>query len=299
VARALLSRLGDRARLAGYPGDASGSAERYAVAVLAQPAPHAALAAQLVAAGTAVVSVSDDRSDVQSLFDLAETARRRAIPVVVGAGLSPGLSGLLARHLTGLLDRADEIYVSVHGTGGPACARQHHRALAGTALGWHDRSWMDRPAGSGRELCWFPDPLGAKDCYRADLADPVLLVAAFPEILRVTARLSATRRDRLTARLPMMSPPHPEGGLGGLRVEVRGNRGGERIVLVAGVAERTAIVTAHVASQFALAAARGEFDPGLVLAGQEQLDTAGLLRAVALAGVELREFVGTEARTSW
>ena len=25
--------------------------------------------------------------------------------------------------------------------------------------------------GTGRELCWFPDPIGGRDCYRAALAD--------------------------------------------------------------------------------------------------------------------------------
>ena len=34
---------------------------------------------------------------------------------------------------------------------------------------------------------------------------------AFPGVARVTARLSATRRDRITAHLPMLRQPHPEG----------------------------------------------------------------------------------------
>src|SRR3546814_6619520 len=76
-------------------------------------------------------------------------------------------------------------------------------------------------AGSGRELCWFPDPIGAEDCYRAELPDAVLLVPHFPLVDRVTARLSATRRDRITAHLPMLRKPHPEGLVGAVRVEVR------------------------------------------------------------------------------
>ena len=42
---------------------------------------------------------------------------------------------------------------------------------------------------------------------------------------RVTARVAASRRDRLTARLPMLRPPHPEGLIGAVRVEVRGGQG--------------------------------------------------------------------------
>ena len=269
------------------------------VVVLAQPRPHVELAARLLTAGIPVVSSGDDVRDIRALVELDGLARRRGAPLVVGAAMSPGLSGLIARYLASQLDRLDEIHVAVHGTGGPACARQHHHALAGTALGWQDRSWIERPAGSGRELCWFPEPLGAKDCYRADLADPIALVEAFPEVLRVTARLSATRRDRLTGRLPMLSPPHPEGGLGGLRVEVRGDRGGARVALVAGVAERTAVVAAHVCTAFALAVGEGELSPGLALGGQARLETRALLGRLVRAGIALREFVGTESRTGW
>ena len=134
------------------------------------------------------------------------------------------------------------------GTGGPACARQHHRALSGTALDWRDGAWQRRPAGSGRELCWFPDPIGAADCYRAELPDALLLVPAFPGVERVTARLAASRRDRLTAHLPMLRKPHPEGLVGAVRVEVRGRRGAAQDVVVLGALDRPAVATGAVAA---------------------------------------------------
>lgn len=293
VATTLVNHLGGRARAVDdIPVDS-------AVIVLAHPRPHAALVERLVAAGTPVVSVSDDLDDIRRLLALDSVARANHVPLVVGAAMSPGLSGLLARHLTSQFDAIDEIHVAVHGTGGPACARQHHRALAGTSLNWHDRSWVERPAGSGRELCWFPDPLGAWDCYRADIPDPVLLVEAFPTVERVSARLSANRRDRFTSRLPMLRPPHQEGGLGGLRVEVRGARAGERLTLVAGVSERVAVVTAAVAGVMALAALGGGLPSGVIVPGQVGLDTRSLLIQIADAGLSLREFVGTEERTGW
>jgi hypothetical protein len=143
------------------------------------------------------------------------------------------------------------------GTGGPACARQHHHALGGMAVDWRDGGWVHRPSGSGRELCWFPDPVGAEDCYRAALPDALLLVPAFPGVQRVTARLAATRRDRLTARLPMLRPPHPEGGPGAVRVEVRGRRGGSRDVTVLGSMDRPAVAAGAVAALAALWAVQG------------------------------------------
>ena len=236
----------------------------------------------------------DSLDDVRELLTLETLAQRRGVPLVVGAAMSPGLSGLVARHLASRLDRLDEIHVSVHGTGGPACAVAHHRALGGTSLNWHDGRWMERPAGSGRELAWFPEPLGAKDCYRAEMADPLVLTTTFPQAQRVVARMSATRRDRLTARLPMLTPPHPEGGLGGLRVEVRGTRNGERIALVAGIAQRTAIAAAHVATLFTTMIVQGELPTGLVVPGAAELPTQRMLERLAANGLALREFVGSD-----
>ena len=91
---------------------------------------------------------------------------------------------------------------------------------------WRDGRWQSEPAGSGRELCWFPDPIGGLDCYASSSAEPTLMVAAFPTARRITARLAATRRDKATTWLPMLRPPHPEGLLGGVRVEVRGWKDG-------------------------------------------------------------------------
>ena len=64
----------------------------------------------------------------------------------------------------------------------------------------------------------------------------------------MSARLSATRRDRITARLPMLRPPHPEGTLGAVRVEVRGDRDGAREIEVLGAIDRPAVAAGAVAA---------------------------------------------------
>lgn len=263
------------------------------VVVLAMPVPHAPVAADLARAGVPVVSVGDDLGDVRELLDLDHAFRSTGTTLVVAAGMSPGLSCLLARHLVGQLAVCDEIHVAQHATAGPACARQHHRALAGRAVGRHDGRWIERPGGSGRELCWFPEPVGAHDCYRAEIPGPVLLHREFPDVSRITARMSATRRDRLTARLPMLRRPHPEGGVGALRVEVRGaDEHGTRVTLVSGVAENVGAVTAATAATFAEAAVSGHLPTGAVTASDEMLDTLGLLTAITRHGVRLQEFTG-------
>ncbi len=267
--------------------------EGASIAILALPSPHQWLAAELVQRGVGVVSVSDDVDDVRALFDLDDHARNFGVPLVIGAGMSPGLSGLIARFLAVQLASVDEIHIALHGTAGPACARQQHRALSGRSIGLHDAVWTTRPAGSGRELCWFPEPVGAYDCYRAELASPLLLGAAFPDASRVSARVSANRRDRLTARLPMLSPPHREGGVGAIRVEVRGaDEDGGRSTLVAGVAELVGTLTAATATAMTAEALAGGLPSGVVTACDEPLDTVGLLRTIARLGVRLQEFTG-------
>ena len=270
----------------GLPGDVS-------VAVLAHGSSHADLARQFVDRGVGVVSVSDDLADVRSMLDLDDAARAAGVPMVVGAGMDPGLTGLLARLSAANLATCDEIHVSIHGTAGPACARRHHRALSGRGLGFHDGEWTQPTAGSGRELCWFPEPVGPYDCYRAELASPLLLHESFADADRISARVSANRRDRFTAWLPMLSPPHREGGVGAVRVEVRGTDAkGGRVTSIVGIAELVATATAATASAFAVEALNGRLPSGVSRAGDAALDTNGILRTISQLGVRLQEFTG-------
>jgi saccharopine dehydrogenase-like NADP-dependent oxidoreductase len=253
---AVANSLGGHSVVDDKPYDAPADVD---VVVLCGPAgTHRAQAETFLRRGKAVVSVSDNIDDVRGLLDLDAEARERGLPVVVGAGFAPGLSCVLARHAAAQFDVVDEIHVARSGTGGPACARQHHHALGAAAVDWRDGGWLHRPGGSGRELVWFPEPIGAQDCYRAALPDAYLLVPAFPSVDRVTTRVQATRRDRLSAWLPMLWPTHPEGGPGGLRVEVRGRRGNARDVRVVGAMDRPAVAAGAVAAIAARAAATGE-----------------------------------------
>lgn len=238
-------------------GEPSAPVDADVVVLATEAGSHLGLARAFLGRDRSVVSVSDDLSEVRALLDLDAEARERGVSVVVGAGFAPGLSCVLVAHAATRFDVVDEIHVAKTGTGGPACARQHHRALGRMALDWRDGGWVQRAPGSGRELCWFPDPIGAEDCYRAALPDAVLLVPAFPGVVRVTARVAATRRDRLTARLPMLWPTHPEGGPGAVRVEVRGRQGPRRDVVVLGAMDRPAVAAAAVGAVATLSVARG------------------------------------------
>jgi len=265
---------------------------RAKVVVLAGPSPHTPVAKEFLGKGVSVVSTSDDIADCSNLLSLSELATENKATLIIGAASSPGMSGLLVRNLSKAFDSIDEVHIALHGTGGPACARQHHRALSGQSIGWHDGEWLRRPAGSGRELCWFPEPVGAYDCYRGELPDPLLIKRAFPELVRVTARVSATRRDRVFARLPMLIPPRAEGGMGGLRVEVRGTKNGERVVDVVGVAERVGQVAGVVSGCVARSISVGEISqPGAFVLGESSLPNEALLSRVMASGVQAHSFV--------
>lgn len=261
--------------------------------VLSGPGPHAPLAATYLARGIHVVSTAGALDDVRAMLDLDDTARGNGASLVAGAAVAPGLSGLLARYLSSRLQVCDELHVARHGTAGPACAREHHRSLRGWALGWHDGQWIERPAGSGRELCWFPEPVGARDCYRGELADPLLLHRSFPDVERISARQSATRRDRLTARFPMLSPPHAEGGIGALRIEARGSdEAGARVTQVVGIAELVGTATAAMAAALVGLLCTRVRHGGVITTSDDDLPTEALLRSVLRYGVRLQEFNG-------
>lgn len=263
------------------------------VVVLACPTPHALLAGQAIRRGAHVVSLADRVDDVRALLALDGVARDQGASVAVGAGFAPGLTCVLARHAAAGFDVVDEVHVAKAGTGGPACARQHHEALTAEAFDWRDGAWATRRGGSGRELCWFPDPLGALDCYRGGLADPLLLVPAFPGVRRVTARVAASRRDRLTAHLPMLRQPHPEGLLGAARVEVRGRRGQAADVCVLGALDRPAIAAGIVAGVTAGWVADGRLArTGAAGLGVLVAEPVPFLQELARRGVRAAAFEG-------
>lgn len=286
--RRLLDSLGEGVR----PGIGRRiTAATDAVVIASPPGTQVGLARRAVHEGVAAVTTSNQTSEVRHLLTLDDEARYRDIPVVVGAGFMPGLTCLLARHGAREFDDVDEIHVAKVGTGGPACARQHHRALSSTGIDWRDGRWTRRSGGSGRELAWFPDPVGGRDCYRAALPDALLLVPNFERVQRVTARQAATRNDRLTAPLPMLRRPHPEGGIGAVRVELRGRVGVERRVAVFGAIERPAVATGAMAATVTLHVLAGDLAPGSNGLASVS-DSVAMLNTLAQRGVKPVRFEG-------
>jgi saccharopine dehydrogenase-like NADP-dependent oxidoreductase len=284
-----LTQLWD-GRIEVHGGDVSTRADLTLIATGAGDQRFANLA---ISGGSHVVCATDDPSEVRALLEMRRMAHARGLVMAIGTVMAPGLSCILAGQLRQSFDRVEEVHVASLGTGGPACARRHHSALTGLASDWEEGEWRRRPGGSGRELVWFPEPVGGADCYRAALADPLLLVPAFPEARRVTSRVEATRRDRVTSWLPMLRPPHPEGRVGAVRVEMRGWINGRAETRILGSAIRPSVAAGAIAAVTAGWIARGEI-AGAGAAGLiEHVDVPSrFLKEVRAHGVTVSEFEG-------
>lgn len=287
------AHLGGRVRLV---DDLRGVSAQADVVVLATPgAVQRRQAQRLLRDGCHVVSMSDDAAVVGELLDLGDLALDVGRSLVVGAGMAPGVVDVLAAHAATSLTAVDTVSTAKTGTGGPACARTHHAAMKRPGREWVDGAWVERLGGSGRELAWFPDPIGARDCYRAALPGPLLLHRILPDARRITARVSATRRDRFTGRLPMLRPPHADGGPGAIRVEVRGWLGTTAETVVYGLFGWPSQISGSMAAIVASRVAAGETPAG---AGGvvEHVPAATLLHDLVAAGFEPVVFDGAGGR---
>jgi hypothetical protein len=200
------------------------------------------VASRALEAGVPFASAGDDEHDLMGLRSLSETARRSGVPIVAGCGLAPGLADVLARHAADSFDEVDEIGVARAGTSGDACVATASRALRSAAAELRDGEYEELRWRGGHELVWFPEPIGPRECDR--VATGVhLLSATVPETARITVRLA---REDTGARQRWLRRRDPEGSWGAIRVEVWGRRGAERVPLVYGAIERTAIAAGTV-----------------------------------------------------
>lgn len=194
-------------------------------------------------------SAADDLETVRGLLDLDDAATEAGVTIAAGCGLAPGLADVLAAHAVAGLDAVDEIHVARSGRAGPACARSLEHAARGPAPEWRDGAWAQERAGSGRQLVWFPAPVGGKDCRRGRSGQAALLVDAFPRLKRVSHRLDGVPAAGRFGGLPNLSlmklaarerpvRSDPDGEWGGVWVEVRGRRGRSEEVLVYGAVDR-------------------------------------------------------------
>lgn len=242
-----------------------------------------------IEAGVPVAVVVDD-----GFGELEADAEAKAVPVVTGCGLGPGLTDVLAQHAASTFDLVDEVHVARVGAAGDACADAIREARRATPGEWRDGAWRtDRTFGP--ELLWFPEPVGSRECQLVSNG-VAACVATVPTVRHATFRLGAppiTGRLRFRARL--RRDPVDE-GWGAARVEVTGRRDGSVATLVYGVVDQTAVVAGvvvavTVAALAGAASAGVAVTPGVRTLG-EVTTPVPFLTELARRGVKAAVFEG-------
>jgi hypothetical protein len=201
-------------------------------------------------AGVPCASASDDTATIQALLELDEAGRETGVPVVVGAGLAPGLSDVLVRHAADGFDTVDDVNVARWGAAGEASASTVRVALADRGAELRDGVVVPLVKRGGEELIWFPNPVDARGC------EPVsngleLLLDTVPGLARASMRFARAEKPGWT--FPRRADPVNEWGA--IRVEVWGTRGPVREPVVYGAIERTEIAAGTVLALTAAALA--------------------------------------------
>jgi hypothetical protein len=261
--------MGVRAEAVDWTPDRPLPAGVTVVACAAGGAAERAVFERAVEAGVPAAGSADDADSVRRVLDLDDAAREAGVTLAAGCGLAPGLADVLARHAADAVERVDEIHVARAGSAGPACRAAVDQADRGPVLEWRDGVWVRHRVGSGRQLVWFPSPVGGLDCHRTASGQAALLVDAFPGLARASMRIASPAGARppvpglgLFGHIPVLSGLLPgrgtprrrdsDGDWGAVWVEVRGRRGRSEELLVYGAVDRMAFAAGTVLAVSAL-----------------------------------------------
>ncbi len=155
----------------------------------AAPAIEAALAA-----GVHYADMADDHETAEMVFlDPVWDARAReaGISVLVGCGIAPGLTGLLARLGCERLEAAERVAVRFswnHSITYPAAIHHFLRINSGMAPQFVDGAHVRPGAFADPELVTFLPPVGERAVYCTGINDPVSVPHSIPGLREVTAK---------------------------------------------------------------------------------------------------------------
>lgn len=135
---------------------------------------EAKMARACIEAGVNYVSICDDYDAAAGLLELDADAREAGITAITGVGWTPGITNVLARKASGLLDEVEDIAVSwgchTMDTEGKAVTAHVLHIFSGMIPSYQGGRTAWVPAGSGGERVRFPDPVG--DVFVRNLGHP-------------------------------------------------------------------------------------------------------------------------------
>lgn len=246
-------------------------------------------------AGRPYVSICDDHDAMEAVLELDAEARQRGVTLLTGLGWTPGLSNVLARKGVDMLDSAREVHIAWCGASadseGYAVVLHTMHIFTGSVPTFTGGTMVRVPAGTGRKVVTFPDPIGPVAVYHVGHPEPVTIPRFMPGLQEVSLRggltegflnwlavvvarlgLTATpaRKDRLGRLLKPLLPVleklgRPARPLSGIHVEVRGEKDGRPARVVLAAVDRMMNLTGVPLAIGALLIGRGQINrPGVV-----------------------------------
>ncbi|HEX2026287.1 MAG TPA: saccharopine dehydrogenase NADP-binding domain-containing protein [Actinomycetota bacterium] len=253
--------------------------------------------------GVQYADMNDDHEVAEALLldsSWDERARKAGVTVLIDCGVVPGLSGMLVRHAADQLDSTYRVairFVWNYSRSYPAAIQHFLRINSGDGPQYIDGRFVRMAPFGGREEIRFLEPVGATPVYFTGVPDPVAIARFVPGVREATAKgafyqpeANRMMEDMVRWGFTSYDPPTPgvpspmqylmgflESPRGepffeiprlelplALRVEVEGERSDNRTTLSYEVHDRSRRATTTFTAQAALAAARGELDPGVV-----------------------------------
>ncbi len=271
------------------------------------------IVAAAIAAGTACVSLCDDAASTQRLGKSSGSAATAGATIVIGCGLSPGLTNFMGRLAAAQLDEVDQIAIhvarSASDAGGPASLRSLVRTVAEgpppPSRGPED------PSSATPRPSFFPDPVGWVETFGYDHPELTSLRRSFPgvrsvefraglaeraamDMVRAVAAVSRTEnpggRSTVAARLlgrVLERMPARGAEWTAARVDVEGRHEGRPVSISYGIVDHLANLAALPMAQAALALGRGDTAAPGVHAPDEVFGAKPFLRALSHRGLRI------------
>jgi Saccharopine dehydrogenase NADP binding domain len=244
---------------------------------------HGALGA--IAAGIPYVSLNNDLASYDAVRGLHETAVEAGVTIATGCGLSPGITTWLVALAASELDVVEEVEVAVAlsctGAGGDAAADHVGRCLARPDEYVSESKRAAGRAGDVPRLVYFPEPAGwveTFNCAHPEIAMTQSFVRgarsiryrvglterAAMDVTRAAAAIGRAEQSDVFSRVarrirPLAGILPPRGTQwSAARIDVWGERTGERITISLGVVDHLVNLAGVAATLAAIGLGTGE-----------------------------------------
>lgn len=167
---------------------------------------EARLAKAAIEAKVPYVSICDDHDAAQEVFGLDKQARERGITILTGAGWTPGLTNILTKKGVAMLDKATRVNIAWAGAladaDGLASMLHALHIFTGQVPSFSQGRQAMVPAGTGKQVVTFPQPVGPVPVYHTGHPEPITIPRFIPGLEEVTLRGGLT--EALVTRLTLM-----------------------------------------------------------------------------------------------